>query len=61
MFRNFLFDAAAAQVAEHHRRVRKEAKKHPNRRKRLSADPGIPNTHPFKAQLMQKVSCSVTV
>jgi hypothetical protein len=41
--------------------VRKEAKKHPNRRTRLSADPGIPNTHPFKAQLMQKVSCSVTV
>ncbi len=45
------------QVAEHHRQQRKEAKRHPHRAKKLSKDPGIPNLHPFKAQLMNQVGC----
>jgi hypothetical protein len=43
------------QVADHHRQQRKEAKRHPSRAKKLSKDPGIPNLHPFKAQLMNQV------
>lgn len=43
------------KVKEHHRKIRREARKNPNRRKALRKDPGIPNMYPFKEQLMAKM------
>ncbi|KAI8799888.1 P-loop containing nucleoside triphosphate hydrolase protein [Cladochytrium replicatum] len=42
------------RVAEHNRKLRKEAKKNPSRSK-LKKDPGIPNMFPFKDKLLQQV------
>eukprot|EP01138_Halocafeteria_seosinensis_P014675 gb/GECG01014980.1/.p1 GENE.gb/GECG01014980.1/~~gb/GECG01014980.1/.p1 ORF type:complete len:615 (+),score=125.35 gb/GECG01014980.1/:1-1845(+) len=43
------------RVKEHHRKQRREARKNPNQRKSLKKDPGIPNLHPFKDQLVRKM------
>lgn len=43
------------RVKEHHRKQRREARKNPNQRKALKKDPGIPNLHPFKDQLVRKM------
>ncbi|KAJ3006202.1 Guanine nucleotide-binding protein-like 3, partial [Thoreauomyces humboldtii] len=45
------------KVAEHHRKQRKEAKKHPQT-KRQKKDPGIPNNLPFKDEILQQVEAS---
>lgn len=42
------------RVREHKRRVRKEAKKL-GKKKQARKDPGIPNTWPFKAQMLQEL------
>lgn len=42
------------RVREHRRRVRKEAKKQ-GARKRMKKDPGIPNSWPFKAEMLQEL------
>ena len=48
------------KVLEHHRKQRKLAKKgNLSQKKRLSKDPGIPNIHPYKEQLLKQV-CSYT-
>ncbi|KAF8570201.1 hypothetical protein P879_01665 [Paragonimus westermani] len=41
------------KVREHHRKVRKEAKKNLNNRKRK--DPGVPNSLPFKEEVLKHV------
>ncbi|KAI9100645.1 P-loop containing nucleoside triphosphate hydrolase protein [Phlyctochytrium arcticum] len=41
------------KVAEHHRKLRKEARKNPTSKK-LKKDPGIPNLFPFKEKLLQQ-------
>lgn len=41
------------RVREHKRRVKKEAKKLGIKGKKLRKDPGIPNSWPFKAQMLQ--------
>eukprot|EP01094_Clydonella_sp_ATCC50884_P003961 TRINITY_DN1305_c0_g1_i1.p1 TRINITY_DN1305_c0_g1~~TRINITY_DN1305_c0_g1_i1.p1 ORF type:complete len:611 (-),score=256.72 TRINITY_DN1305_c0_g1_i1:52-1827(-) len=43
------------KVKEHHRKIRREARKNPNMRKSLRKDPGIPNMYPYKEQLMNKM------
>jgi hypothetical protein len=43
-------------VKNHERKQRKEMKKNPGKgKKKMSKDPGIPNMHPFKTQLMAQV------
>lgn len=42
------------KMKEHHRKVRKEARKNPNKRKKLAKDPGVPNLFPYKDVLIQK-------
>ncbi|KAJ3194915.1 Guanine nucleotide-binding protein-like 3 [Irineochytrium annulatum] len=42
------------KVVEHHRKMRKDAKKNPSQ-KRLKKDPGIPSLLPFKDKLLQQV------
>jgi nuclear GTP-binding protein len=42
------------RVTQHHRKLRREAKKNPQRRK-ISKDPGIPNLWPFKEDMIRKV------
>ncbi|KAJ3286546.1 Guanine nucleotide-binding protein-like 3 [Borealophlyctis nickersoniae] len=41
------------KVAEHHRKLRREAKKNPSHTKKLKKDPGVPNLFPFKDKLLQ--------
>lgn len=43
------------KVKEHDRKERRDAKKNPAKRKKLSKDPGIPNLNPFKAQILRKL------
>lgn len=43
------------KVREHHRKVRKEARKNPSAGKRLRKDPGIPNLLPYKEKLLNKI------
>jgi len=44
------------RVKEHHRKQRKEAKKNAlSGHKKLHKDPGIPNLHPFKEQILAKL------
>jgi nuclear GTP-binding protein len=43
------------KIAEHHKKLRKEAKKNPNKRSKLKKDPGIPNLWPFKEELMDQI------
>lgn len=47
------------KVREHHRQVRREARKNKRdnaiSKKRLKKDPGIPNTYPFKQQLLEEI------
>eukprot|EP00762_Andalucia_godoyi_P003815 ANDGO_08568.mRNA.1 Guanine nucleotide-binding protein-like 3 homolog len=43
------------KVKEHHRKLRKEAKK-AGAKKKWTKDPGIPNLFPFKEQLLQQIS-----
>ncbi|KAI9222031.1 P-loop containing nucleoside triphosphate hydrolase protein [Blastocladiella britannica] len=43
------------KVREHHRKLRKEAKKNPNARSKVKKDPGIPNLWPFKQQLLDQI------
>lgn len=48
-----------SQVKNHERKMKKDMKKHPFKSgKKMSRDPGIPNLHPYKTQLMAKVSTS---
>ncbi|KAI8338278.1 GNL3L/Grn1 putative GTPase-domain-containing protein [Chlamydoabsidia padenii] len=42
------------RVREHHRNLRKEQKKNPHL-KRKPKDPGIPNSWPFKEELLNEV------
>lgn len=44
------------QVKNQERKLRKGSKLHPSKGKKLSKDPGIPNLHPFKTQLMAQVA-----
>ena len=44
-------------MKEHHRKERKEKKKNPDRFKKR--DPGIPNSWPFKLQLIQRFCADV--
>jgi nuclear GTP-binding protein len=43
------------KVREHHRKLRKEAKKNPQKRKKFK-DPGLPNNYPLKHQLLQQIA-----
>lgn len=43
------------KVSEHHRKQRKAAKKNPQWKSKLRKDPGIPNSYPFKEQLLQEI------
>jgi len=43
------------KIAEHHKKLRKDAKKNPNKRQKLKKDPGIPNLWPFKEELMDQI------
>ncbi|KAL6054484.1 nuclear GTP-binding protein nug1 [Balamuthia mandrillaris] len=43
------------KVKEHHKKLRKEAKKNPHKRTALKKDPGVPNLYPFKAQFLNKL------
>ncbi|WFD00852.1 hypothetical protein MYAM1_003607 [Malassezia yamatoensis] len=45
------------KVREHHRKQRREAKRNPNQqwRSRRRDDPGIPNSFPFKEQLLSEI------
>ena len=40
------------KVREHHRKVRKDQRKNPQKHRKK--DPGIPNSWPFKAQLLKQ-------
>ena len=40
------------KVREHHRKQRRDAKRNPQKHKKK--DPGIPNSWPFKAQMLQQ-------
>jgi len=41
------------KVADHHRKIRKEARKNPQFRKHLKKDPGVPNLWPMKQDLLK--------
>lgn len=43
------------KVREHHRKQRREAKKNPQWRTKKQADPGIPNSFPYKEQLLDEI------
>ena len=45
-----------AQVKEHNRKAKRDAKKNPNARKKLRKDPGIPNLNPFKAAIVHRLA-----
>jgi len=46
------------KVREHHRKVRKEMKSDPSRRRHSKKDPGIPNLWPFKEDLLAKMEAN---
>ncbi|CAO1638759.1 unnamed protein product [Sympodiomycopsis kandeliae] len=43
------------KVREHHRKARRDAKKNPQWKSKKKADPGIPNSFPFKEQLLDEI------
>ncbi|CEH12433.1 GTPase [Ceraceosorus bombacis] len=43
------------KVSEHHRKARRAAKKDPTWRSKKKADPGIPNSYPYKEQLLKEL------
>lgn len=43
------------KISAHHRKQRKLAKKNPQWRSKHAKDPGIPNSYPFKAQLLEQM------
>ncbi|KAI8391531.1 GNL3L/Grn1 putative GTPase-domain-containing protein [Radiomyces spectabilis] len=43
------------RVAEHHRKQRREAKKNPQKHHKKPKDPGIPNSWPFKEELLNQI------
>ncbi|KDN37804.1 hypothetical protein K437DRAFT_34999 [Tilletiaria anomala UBC 951] len=43
------------RVNEHHRKSRKEAKKSTQWKSRVKKDPGIPNSYPYKEQLLEEI------
>lgn len=43
------------KVREHHRKQRREAKRNPQWKSRRREDPGIPNSYPFKEQLLNEI------
>ncbi|KAL1914522.1 uncharacterized protein VTP21DRAFT_8236 [Calcarisporiella thermophila] len=45
------------RVAEHHRKLRKEAKKNPHKHKQKK-DPGIPANYPYKEQLLAQIEAA---
>jgi nuclear GTP-binding protein len=45
----------AKKAKESERKNKRDAKKNPRLRKKLGKDPGIPNLHPFKAQMLKKL------
>jgi nuclear GTP-binding protein len=47
-----------ARVTEHNRKLRREARRNPNRGSKLKKDPGVPNMCPFKEQLVAKMERS---
>ena len=50
------------QVAESHRKARREARKNPGAgKKKMSKDPGIPNLFPYKEDLLRQVHSFVHV
>jgi len=44
------------KAKEHKKKLRRDAKKNPQMRTKLTKDPGIPNLWHFKEQLLQKMS-----
>lgn len=46
------YSCSCLQIREHHRKVRKEAKK--RGRKKPKKDPGVPSAAPFKEQLLRE-------
>ncbi|KZP00105.1 hypothetical protein CALVIDRAFT_595514 [Calocera viscosa TUFC12733] len=44
------------RVTEHHRQVKKAAKKNPQWKSRVKKDPGIPNSLPFKAEILADIA-----
>jgi nuclear GTP-binding protein len=44
----------AKKVRDHHKKQRKEARKHPHR-KAMRKDPGIPNLWPFKEDMLRQI------
>lgn len=43
------------KINEHHRKVRREAKRNPQWKSRAKKDPGIPNTFPYKEELLNEI------
>lgn len=46
------------KVREHHRKARRDAKKNPTWKSKHKEDPGIPNSFPYKEQLLDKIEQS---
>ncbi|XP_055342918.1 guanine nucleotide-binding protein-like 3 homolog [Paramacrobiotus metropolitanus] len=44
------------KVKEHNKKQKREAKKNPDKRKGRKKDPGVPNTYPFKEQLLSELA-----
>ncbi|CAL4063790.1 unnamed protein product, partial [Meganyctiphanes norvegica] len=44
------------KVAEHNRKVKKAKKKHPERFRKRAADPGVPNSLPFKDAILSEAA-----
>lgn len=43
------------KIREHHRKSRREAKRDPTWRSKKRQDPGIPNSFPYKEQLLDEI------
>eukprot|EP01095_Lingulamoeba_sp_RSL-Kostka_P014752 TRINITY_DN6564_c0_g1_i1.p1 TRINITY_DN6564_c0_g1~~TRINITY_DN6564_c0_g1_i1.p1 ORF type:complete len:631 (+),score=286.82 TRINITY_DN6564_c0_g1_i1:65-1957(+) len=43
------------KVKEHHKKLRRDARRNPDARKKLKKDPGIPNLWPYKEEMLQKL------
>lgn len=42
------------KIGQHKQKMRRLAKKHPEIRKKLKKDPGVPHLHPLKEEFIQK-------
>merc|ERR1712000_623120 len=42
------------KVRQHHKKQRREAKRNPGLRKKIKKDPGVPNLHPLKSQILSQ-------